>query len=347
MSLAAALAAVLLTATPASSSHLGLVVLGADASTTALLAACPRLVVVPLPADGVTELDSAVGNAVKAYRTNCSGTFVVVQVGGDALQVDASTAAAFYTDWIAQVKGAQLFFQVDAIEGPSEPTATTTDNLVQFWSSFAVLVHGGGGGLLPIVGSLAPGLPADAGTSSDVFCQVASQVKSAVGGSASYGWSYHARSVAMSMDPATEAATTLGYRQITSDCGLSSPLYLTQAGPSARAWTSADLSWAEWLDGEVKQDADVVGAALFETGGADAFTLTPLASGLAAYLSNPSASDGGTDGGSDGGTGSRIGTSGGPGSLGTPKMGCAVGGAGLVALLVLPLLLVRRRRSRY
>jgi len=344
MSPLVALAAAVLTATPVSTSHLGVVVLGSSSDVTTILAACPRLVVVPLPADGLTELSSTIGTAVGTYRRNCTGSFVIVQVGGSGA-VDLSNPVASWGNWVAQVLGAQSFFTVDGVEGPSEPVGTPSQ-LATFWSSLAFQIRNSG--FLPIVGALPSGLPSGAGTSSDAFCQVASQVASAVGGSASYGWSYHARSPTMTTNVATESSTTLAYRQIISDCGLRAPLYITEAGPIGRAWESTDLTWAEFLDMEIQADG-VTGAALFEAGGSDSYTLSPLVVGLTGYLANPGGTDGGSDGGSDGGTGSQVGGGGiGPGHLGTSDnlSGCAVGGAGVVALLVLPLFLLRRRRVR-
>jgi hypothetical protein len=345
MSLVAALYALSLAATPVSSSQLGFVVESADSDVTTILAACPRLVVVSLPADGVTQLDSTVGDVLQAYVTSCEGAQVVVQVGGGG-DVDLSDPVSSWNSWLVQVQAAASFFPITGVEGPSEPQGTTAE-LAAFWSLLALQIHGSD--FFPIVGALPSGLPSGAGSSSDAFCTVASQVSSEVGGPTQYGWSYHARSPTMTTVLATEESSTLAYRQIAADCELTAPIFLTQAGPTTGGWqTTSGLAWAEWLDGEVQQDSEVVAAALFELGGSDGFTLTPLVSDLATYLANPTVTDGGGTG--DGGTGPGSASGGGgvgPGYLGTTGVkGCATGGAGALALLAVPLFL-RRRRVRY
>jgi hypothetical protein len=339
----AALLAIALAAV--SPSRIGIVVESIDPTAAALLDACPALVVARLPTTHAADL--------ARWRANCAGGKLVAQVGGSAPTVDAASAASWSSAWLADVQAAQPTPGFDAIEGPWEPVAAAgaAANLAAFWSTFATNVRLSG--FVPVVGALPPVAVAPGG-----FCDTVTAVRGALG-AAPFAWSYHARSGTMSQSGA-EATTALGYRTLATACGLAGvPLYLTQAGPGLRGWAAGDASWLSWLDGEVRTDRDVVGAAAGGTG----VPLGPVAAALATYLQTPQ--PGGTDGGADGGAdgGGDAGPDGGfdagggviilpPGPPDGPPgqarngSGCASTGAGFTLLAVLPALFLLRRRRR-
>ena len=314
-----------------STSKIGVVIDSNDPDASTILAACPALVVVRLP------MPTSVGALLQGYRSSCAGGKVIAQVGGTGVAVEGGTTAASWSTWLQQIQAAQPSPPIDGVEGPWEPTGSNVD-LGAFWSAFALQVRSSG--RLPVVGALAP-----ASGGPGAFCDTVTAVRNALGGAA-WAWSYHARSTSMSQDAGAETTTTLGYRALQSDCGLSGfSLYLTQAGPGSRSWIAGDVAWLAWLDGQLGADVYVVGAATGGTGG----PLTPIAAGLAAYLANPQPPDAGTpDGGTDagGGSGGVIG-GGGVGGVGGPsgsKTGCASAGVGFTLLALLPVLAVLRRR---
>jgi uncharacterized protein (TIGR03382 family) len=313
-----------------STSKIGVVVDTNDADAPAILAACPALVVVRLP------MPTSAGTLLGNYRANCTGGVVIAQVGGTGMPVDGTTVAPIWPTWLTQILAAQLSTPLAGVEGPWEPTGSSA-NVAAFWSAFALQVRTDG--FLPVVGALAP-----ASAGQGAFCDTVTAVRNALPAGAVWAWSYHARSTSMSQDAAAEAATTLGYRGLQTACGLSGfSLYLTQAGPGARAWIAGDVSWLAWLDGQIGADAYVVGAAAGGTGG----PLAPIASELAAYLANPQPPDAGTpDGGTDaGGSSGGVIGGGGVGGIGSPpKTGCATTGAGFTLLALVPVLAVLRRR---
>src|SRR6266496_1488489 len=119
--------ALALAATTVSQSKLGVEVLGDDATSQTLLAACPALVVFPVPAN------PAASAQIAAYHLNCTGGIAIVSVGDKGLAVaGAATATSLVPGWLAQIAG--LADKPDAVEGPSEPTGAATA-LADFWSS--------------------------------------------------------------------------------------------------------------------------------------------------------------------------------------------------------------------
>ncbi len=325
-----------------SSSKLGVFVEGDDATSQLLLTApvCPRLVVVPLTASTTATAQ------VTAFRSACPGSQVVAQVGDPGMSVTAGTASAqWLSSWFSLLTtlGSNNF---DGVEGPSEPTGSPAD-VAAFWSEFADQVQGQGGfaGKLPIVGSLKVGTP------TTDFCPTAAAMVARA--NKSWAWSFHAFSTGLTQNLTTETSTTFGFRALRDGCpnltGI--PIFLTQAGPvSGRAWKTTDLAFLTFLDAQLSLDGEVVGAALFEAGGADR-SLGPIATQLAALLQNPSAPDAGTpDGGADAGrSGVAVGGTFVPGGTPAtyPSSGCASAGAGagLALLVAVTPLLFRRRRG--
>jgi len=326
------LLALVLAASP--STKLGVYVAGDDATSRALLAGpgCPAVATFAVTS---TTIPAA---QVSAFRSVCPMSRIVAQVGDPGMSIVGGTLDAEWPTW-STLLGMVGWVNLDAVEGPSEPQGAAAD-LQSFWTGFAVDVQQNG--KVPVVGSLATG------TTSSAFCPTASAI-AALG--KSWTWSYHAFSTGLTESLATESATTFGYRAIRDGCGLAGiPIYVTQAGPAiGRPWSSGDITWLAWLDAQLAVDSEVVGAALYEAGAADR-SLSPIATQLAAYLQNPTPSDGGTpDGGSDagqsGGVASSDGTvpSGPPGNY--PKTGCATTGAGVALVALLPVLALTRRRA--
>jgi len=335
--------ALALAATTVSQSKLGVEVLGDDATSQALLAACPRLVVFPLGATNATAAAQ-----IAAYKLACTGGKVIVQVGGQGLTVDATTASQWDTTWLGQVQQLNTSL-VDGIEGPSEPVgATGNADLAAFWASFAQKASAVA---MPVVGALPPRIPTGSPGAADEFCATVTAVRTAMTTNP-FAWSFHARSATMTQDVATESSTTLAYRQIATDCGLAgTTLYLTEAGRATGPWQATDTSWLTWFDARLQENAFAQGAALVEAGGTgQPLDLAPVASALASYLANPASADGGVpDGGADGGNGAVVNPTGGPGGpLVNSKqhLGCSCGSPGLTALVLVPALLALRRRTR-
>lgn len=339
--------------------RLGVVVQGDDATSRALLAACPALAVFPLPS-------GTAASQIAGYRRTCPGGVVVVQLGGTT--DGAADFFAQWPTWLPQLQALDASL-LGGVEGPPDSPAPSS-SLVPFWTTFAQVVSGAG--FFPVVDATAPafrGSPADGG-GEDGFCSAARALRA---GGTSWGWSWHAVSPTTTTDPAVEASTTLGFRAVRDSCGLSGiPLFLTALRPS-RAWQAADLSWLAWVDGQLALDAarsDLRGAAAVEAGAAGLFDLTPISEGLARYLANPQPVDAGSpDGGSDAGSGDAGAGDGGiadGGDGGAPDAGggvispvvpsggplvpgqqrgcsCSAPGAAAVALAVL---VARRRRAR-
>ena len=341
-----------LTAAATLQTRLGVVVQGDDATSRALLAACPRMAVFPLPSTTAPA-------QMAGYRQACPGGVVAVQLTGTAADV-ATLQALWFSTWLPQLLALDAS-QIDAVEGPPDSPASAA-TLVEFWTSFVQLVRGSGLGPLPVVDASAPlfrSAPADGG-SEDGFCATARALRTAGG---TWGWSWHAASPTTSTDPQVEAATTLAFRAVRDSCGLAgTPLFVTALRPSSRAWLASDLSWLAFVDGQLALDSDLRGAAAFEAGAAGVFDLSPISGALASYLANPQpvdggtpdggTADGGTDGGGDGGAVdagggvvSPVVTPGGPLSTSTQPRGCSCSAPG-VAAVALAALLVRRRRPR-
>jgi hypothetical protein len=336
MSLLPALAALAVTVAPVSQSKLGVIVLGDDATSQAILAACPRLAVFPI--DAATAARAAI--QIASYKAACTGATVIVQVGGKGLAVDGTTATTNWNAfWLPQIQVGNTAL-VDGVEGPSEPQGTAP-NLAAFWASFAQLVSAPG--FLPVVGALPPVLPVGAGSVADEFCTTVSQVR-LVG--VPFAWSYHARSPTMTTTLATESSTTFAYRQIAADCALTTTtLFLTEAGPSARNWQATDGTWLSFFDFQLFADAEVPGAALFEAGGTDT-PLTPAVTAVTNELANPLTDAGVPDGGADAGNPGGVFQGSTPvgGSLVPVKTsGCSTGGPTFLMLALSPVLFVIRR----
>jgi hypothetical protein len=326
-------------ATPVSQSKLGVFVSNDDPNS--ILAACPRFAVFPLP-----STNPSIATVMSTYKAGCDGARIIAQVGGRNLPVLANTQPD--PAWVTGVQNVNAACSscIEGVEGPSEPQGNATD-VAAFWARFAQAVSSAG--FLPIVGGLAPGLPLGGGSSADAFCVTATAVRTQV---PLFAWSYHARSSTMSTDPTIEAATTFAYRQIAADCAsagvslTSNQLFLTEAGPSSRAWLAADAAWLVFLDAQISQDATVQGAALFQAS-TDTFSLGPaVATALKMQLANPTTTDGGTDGGADSGVGSA--SQGGPpigGELNpsNPNSGCSTGGPAFLMLALSPVLFFIRR----
>src|SRR5919198_313233 len=89
------------------------------------------------------------------------------------------------------------------------------------------------------VGALPSGMFGVGSRVTDPFCTTVDALR--FPGTLTFWWSYHARSPTMTTNAQREAATSLGYRQIRADCSLVGvPLVITEAGPSGRAWGTAD-----------------------------------------------------------------------------------------------------------
>ena len=229
--------------------------------------------------------------------------------------------------------------------------ATDPQQLATFWSGFASLVAESG--YRPVVGGLAPGVPAmtgDGGTE-NLFCQTLRTMATFT--TLTWAWSQHALASTLDM---TAQNQTLAYRTIAQQCQanggpMNTTVFLTETGRTSGGgvWGSGDLAWLSWFDGQLQQDG-IAGAALYEAGATDR-SLAPIATQLAAYLQNPSTPDGGTpDGGSDAGQSGGVASPGGSVPSGPPgnyKSGCASTGAGFALLALLPpLVLARRRRGQ-
>ncbi len=337
------LALALTAAAPVSSSRLG-VVLGGSAiapgsSAANVLAACPRLAVFQANGTNADVLTSQ----IQLYRSLCSGLVVVemATLGAGYSTVNGAMVPAWWQTWSQQLRTIETFAgNIDVIVGPGDVTPTSTaagtHDVADFWSGFVQQVQLSGLGALPAIGAVGPGVPA---TLTD-FCDVVTAVHAT---GISFAWSYHGRS-ALASD-VTDAS--LAYRQITSGCGIATvPLYVTQAGPTSGAWESADVSWLWWYEQQLAHDANVIGAALYALGTSP--DLSAISTDLATYFQNPGPPDnGGGDGGGGGGSGGQLPPQpgGGAGTLSPAKTGCATADAGALGLLVLPALLVRRRRS--
>jgi hypothetical protein len=208
--LAAALAA-----TPVSHSKLGVVVLADDATSRALLGACPALVVFPVPANPTAPAQLA------AYHESCAGGIAIVRVGEAGAAVDGDTVARLGPGWLRELAG----MWPDAVEGPSEPTGSPSE-LAEFWSAFADLIENAN--LRPVVGALPADMPGVGAPRTDPFCPTADLMHRKP---YMWWWSYHARSP-MTADLASEATPTLGYRRIAADCGLTGvTVVVSEAGP--------------------------------------------------------------------------------------------------------------------
>ncbi|MGC4122197.1 MAG: hypothetical protein QM765_47975 [Myxococcales bacterium] len=169
----------------------------------------------------------------------------------------------------------------------------------KFFAHFADLADAAG--YPPLIGAIPSGKPALSGElgsgSENLFEPIATAMKAK---SYRWGWSYHAFSTYLAHDSVLEAATTLRYRRIVSECGLELvPLVITatgQAGGWLNSSTSATayLEWLDWLDAQLKQDG--VPAALFQFGDtASQYELAGIADGLVNLLTSTTSRDAGLD----------------------------------------------------
>lgn len=329
-----------------SSSKLGVFVSNDDPQ--AILAACPRLAVFPIPSNNAN-----IASVMSAYKLACTGGKVIAQVGGRGLVIDTSTEANLGPVWLSSVNtvNAACSSCVDAVEGPTESVETLLGGVLPgFWADFAQRMAGAG--FQPIVGGLAPGLPVDGGSPNDAFCATATAVRARMG--TSFAWSYHARSPSFANDVATASGVTFAYRQIAADCATALTgiqLFLSEVGPTG-AWQPADGAALAPLDAQLTLDTRVQGAALFEASTGTS-SLAPVATAFKTELAIPSPADGGApDGGADGGGGGPGGVAqGGPpvgGDLNPtgPKSGCSTGGPAFLILALSPALFFLRRRAR-
>jgi hypothetical protein len=355
------LAASLLTTTLVAASTLGVDVEGPGTPATTLLAKCP-----PVARFHVTDAGGggslSTGDAallVQTYRHDCVGGQVIIQVGGIASITSLSNPSVDWINWQIQAASAGAAPN-DWVEGPNQLTSFDPQVFAQYWSGFADLVSGST--YRPIVGGLITGPQpavslADGGTE-NAFCATLRVMK--VKGYP-WAWSYHGLSTTLQKDATVEASTTLGYRQIASDCAanggpVSSTIFLSEAGRAVGPWQAADLDWLAWLDGQLLQDG-VAGAALVVAAPAsdNSLSLDPIVTPLAAYFANPT--PGGTtspDAGADAGTPDAGGGSGtitphppGGGDAVPPKSGGCASAPGLALLgLLVPVAALARRKRR-
>jgi hypothetical protein len=321
-------------AAPLSQSRLGVVASGNDPATDAVIASspCARILVLPIPGDGAASAQLA------AYRANCPGGTAIARVGNPGQPVTpgvGGTIDLLGATWRSQV--AALGGPVDAVEGPSEPTAVSSDALAQFWSEFADVF--GLSGVMPVVGAITASA-AFASSASDAFCATATAMQ---GKGYDWRWSFHARSP-MTQDLATEADATFGYRRIRTDCALAKPVIVSEAGPAGRPWSASDGSWLAFFDRQLALDTDVVGAAL-----APGFApvLPDLLARLGAAPADGGAPDAGApDGGGQGGVVPPPTTApGGPLVPVSTKGGCSTGAAAALLACLAPLAARLRRRQ--
>src|SRR5919198_3473032 len=281
--------AVALGAASPSQSMLGVLVEGDDDTARALLDVCPRVAVFPVPSNGSAPAQIA------AYKASCPEGIAIARVGAAGMRVDATTVRILGPLWEQQVGALGLTPGQDGVEGPSEPVGSAS-GVAAFWADFAILVNGLN--LRPVVGALPSGMFGVGSRATDPFCTTVDALR--FPGTLTFWWSYHARSPTMTTNAQREAATSLGYRQIRADCSLVGvPLVITEAGPSGRAWGTADAEGPPPPPARLAEDADrpgtpgVKGAAVAAAGPAARQDVGPVLADLLAVLATPPASDGG------------------------------------------------------
>jgi len=338
------------------------------ATASKVLAACPRVVVFVLPnASAIAEISS--------LASRCPASKIVVRVDVTGVKYDttmgATQSALDYWNHINGSLAGLSTYDVGFVEGPSElenlpdwtGDATVAKWVADFTSAFAD--HVNAAGFHPLVGAIPSGAPKLAGetgaTSTNLFKPIATAMKAKT---YPWGWSYHAFSASLSMDEATEAPDSLRYRRIRTECALEGiPLIITEAGQAAPGWRyrgtldQTYLDWFAWFDERLHEDADVVGAALYQFGGTShtSFELDTIAAGLAALIAAPAPDagpgkprDAGVVAGKDAGkTGGSSGPRGGGGTPVEPDNGCSTAGLGTAPALasLLAYALWRRRKN--
>jgi hypothetical protein len=343
-----------------------------DNDAAVVLDACPAVAVFVVP-------NPATGSALVARRNACPRTTsvlrVTVSVQYDTTSRLPETAA---DDFWGRMQGSLGGIEpqtVDWLEGPHETDQipwtrdlTAAQWYASFWSRLSDSMHAAQ--FNPLVGSIAVGTPAldgDLGQgSTNLFKPIAEAMKKK---SYPWGWSYHAYSAGLSQSASVEKNTSLRYRIIRDECALGGvPLILGEVGQGPVGWlshqpptsSSAYLAWLKWFDGQVQQDPEVEGAALFQFGDTvtyKSFDLAALASDVSLWIATASLPDAGTSdaGTSDGGAaGSDAGGSGGSSStvpvVGSgyvpPAHGCSCSGADAACLPLVGLLALALRGRR-
>src|SRR5689334_3124464 len=213
-----------------STSKLGVRVVGDDATARALLGAspCPQVAVFPVPSNG------SAGAQIRDGATNCPRGVAIARVGSDA--DTAATGLQLLDTWLSLVPA-----EAGWVEAP--PVTGAADQVTAFWAAFATRVQAAN--KIPVLAATASSpCPAATGT---------------------FWWSWRARSPMT--QGADELATTLGYRSVAHDCGLSgTPLVLTDIAPAGRSWQASDDAWLRWFDARLAEDAYAHGAALASAG---------------------------------------------------------------------------------
>src|ERR1041385_2945882 len=272
----------------------------------------------------VLALDSGVPSgmvqAMRDYKTKVPTGKIVVRVYSPktySLANDATASAGdFWTNIIQPALNsisASDRALIDYLEGPNEGQTPTlgypssaplqaSQWFNQFWTNLTPRIVAAG--YKPCIGSIAVGNPG--GTTSEMQSYLAAFVPAlrqskAVGGA----WSYHAYTINYTTDASDEFYYSLRYRQFYSYFAQAfpdlndMPLILTEGGvdavgdPNTSGWqargTPADYeSWLNWFDGQMQQDAYVMGCTLFENGdpgGWSSFDLEPIAGWFQNYLS--------------------------------------------------------------
>jgi hypothetical protein len=206
---------------------------------------------------------------------------------------------------------------IDYLEGPNEGQTPTlgypntaplqaSQWFNQFWTNLTPRIIAAG--YKPCIGSIAVGNPG--GTPSQMQSYLAAFVPALRQSKAAGGaWSYHAYTINYTTDVGTEIWYSLRYRQFYSYFASAfpdlntMPLILTEGGvdfsgdPSTSGWqargTQADYErWLNWFDGQMQQDAYVMGCTLFENGdpgGWTSFDLEPITDWFKNYLTPMSA----------------------------------------------------------
>lgn len=280
-----------------------------DPGTQTVLAACPRV--------AKWLAGSGVPASIASYRQSCPGGTVVLRVYVDgsvhyAASDDPSADASDFWSRIQPDLGAYPPSQVDWLEGPNEldnlpnwySDLATAQWYARFIAALADLMNGAG--YHPLVGSIAVGNPALAGDLGQGAPTPLLYVATAMAGKPyRCGWSYHGYSQNLTQDVATESWLSLRYRTLRDQAGLQGvPLVLTEGGQDmptgwqGRGTSASDyLAWLAWYDGQLQQDAEVVGVTLFQIGNStdwNNFNLDPIAGQLASYLGgSPVATDAG------------------------------------------------------
>lgn len=201
---------------------------------------------------------------------------------------------------------------IDYLEGPNEGNSTPSWGTLEdaqwfndFWVALAPLI--GDAGFKPCAFSIAVGNPP--GTLTEMQQKLAAVVPALrVCRQYDGAWSYHAYTPDWSTDVSFQIWYSLRYRQFYSYFAqhypdlADLPLILTEAGfdsggsPTDSGWQANGTAeqyqeWLMWWDGQINQDAYVLGSTLFQIGSPatwPSFDLEPIAAWMAAYLSGSS-----------------------------------------------------------